>query len=672
MQPRLGGAGRFDLLGPVAAGNEEHEDYLCNHVPALDGSERSPGSLGIGYDSAERTRHIVERAGPTLWERCDPLVHPSFSLFTHLACVRSALAGGPARSPFSGPYSSPSAPSLVDYFTSPVVVLGPRATRTLEDLPLTEYAAYRVGLDVWSEGGCDGVACPEISLMVSGREVRRLRFDEEPARAVQLAATFQSGIAGFNGVSVRTSGGSRFEISGVTLEQEGTVNDFDQAPLRAKAGLIDPALRRKLQPMRFVGDGERGFEARLLSGEWMVMIREALAAGQRWFAEFETRADARLSCGLIDQVGAVVVEADCGDGSVSLDDTAGDAARAAFFVRNDGDTAHIDDLVLVSGAARDADEDGIPDPVDDCPEGPLPRGAQITAGDRLVWPVCTPEPADVVPLPPVVSNTCGEITSTGFIVSIAGEPIEPSVFPVPGDNQSIRLPLGAHRVRWVVSTADGIILDEPEQEIRVEVSPDARCCPDASSFDDRSQTAEPSSEARDVPVCVALGAGNDFAGTGNATDVVWGGRGNDYLSSRGGNDLLLGGTGADYLTVLAGSASLYGGPDNDTLSAVGSDGARLFGGGGADTLLGGDGPDIIVPGAGAVLVLAAGGDDVITYYDECEMPRSLRLLGGEGHDTLISPLSRQQIEALGIEIDEIEAFEVDGSRRYFSECFDSR
>ena len=671
LQPSRGRAGRFELLGPVTSGNSELVEYLCNHVPSLDGEEREPGSPGLRYDGLERSRYLAEQAGDALFRGCDTLLQGSFSVFSHLACVRNALAAGTRKGPLNDPFEAPTAPSLLDHFPSPVVVLGPNVTRTLEDLPLPEHTRYRIGIDVWSAGDCDQTACPELSLLVAGREVLRQRFEHELDRAVPLAATFETGITGFNGLTVRTMGGTRFELSRLTLREEGRPSSFDTMFERLEVVLVDPELGAKPQPMRFVGDGKRGFEALLLPGESMVFARQALAPGQRWFARFDVSGAAALTCGLLDVDGKPVREVACGAGSVHLDDTAGTQARAGFFIRNDGAAARIDDLVIVSDSARDADEDGLPDPVDDCPEGPLPPGAQISVVPVVTAAVCNPEPAPVVVTPPSLANTCGEILRNGFVARVSGERLEPEALPIPDDGSSIELPLGKHRVRWLVTDAEGNLLDEPEQEIRVELEPDARCCGPSTDLDDRRESSSTFSEIRETALCVALGSGGDFVGTAAETDVVWAGAGSDYLSTRGGRDLLIGGEGSDYLTVLAGPASLYGGPGADTLSVVGSDGARLFGGGGADTLLGGAGPDWFVPGAGATLVVGEAGDDTFTFYDACELAPDLRLLGGAGADTVIAPVSREHFETLVQEVADIEHWEIDDSRAYFADCFEA-
>lgn len=52
-------SGRWELLGPIRTGNPEHETYLCNHIPALDGSLRGPGNLGMNYTLLEVTHLLL-------------------------------------------------------------------------------------------------------------------------------------------------------------------------------------------------------------------------------------------------------------------------------------------------------------------------------------------------------------------------------------------------------------------------------------------------------------------------------------------------------------------------------------------------------------------------------------------------------------------------------------
>ncbi|MCP9480330.1 Ig-like domain-containing protein, partial [Shimia sp. CNT1-13L.2] len=81
-----------------------------------------------------------------------------------------------------------------------------------------------------------------------------------------------------------------------------------------------------------------------------------------------------------------------------------------------------------------------------------------------------------------------------------------------------------------------------------------------------------------------LGAGNDdFTGTGNVRDVVYGGTGNDTIRGEGGNDWFEGQAGADLM---------LGGLGNDTFYVRAGEQSEL------DHFAGGDGADIVINGVG--------------------------------------------------------------------------
>jgi Ca2+-binding RTX toxin-like protein len=97
--------------------------------------------------------------------------------------------------------------------------------------------------------------------------------------------------------------------------------------------------------------------------------------------------------------------------------------------------------------------------------------------------------------------------------------------------------------------------------------------------------------------------------------------------------------------------------------------ARVFGGGGDDVIVGSDGADQIFPGPGRALVVAGAGDDTVTIYDPCELATGTRLDGGDGNDTLVTPVPADALAAAGVQVTGFENVIVDATHAYLSECF---
>lgn len=143
-----------------------------------------------------------------------------------------------------------------------------------------------------------------------------------------------------------------------------------------------------------------------------------------------------------------------------------------------------------------------------------------------------------------------------------------------------------------------------------------------------------------------------------ANDVLLGSVGSDCLLGFGGGDLLLGSFGGDHLFCGAGRDIGLGGPGPDV----------MWGRAGRDTLLGGPGNDVIVPGSGADLVDAGAGDDEVIVYDPCELERGEILQGGDGRDTLTTPLPIERLRALGVRVHGFEQVRVDRGSRCKADC----
>jgi hypothetical protein len=122
--------------------------------------------------------------------------------------------------------------------------------------------------------------------------------------------------------------------------------------------------------MRFTGDGKAGFEALLMPGERLALLRQALAPGHAWSVRLGSTSYDGLRCGLLDGSGTPLLAEPCA-ALLRLDDRAGTEARLGFYVELAASTsrasAEIRWVALASDAARDTDGDGVPEVLDNCP-----------------------------------------------------------------------------------------------------------------------------------------------------------------------------------------------------------------------------------------------------------------------------------------------------------------
>ncbi len=147
---------------------------------------------------------------------------------------------------------------------------------------------------------------------------------------------------------------------------------------------------------------------------------------------------------------------------------------------------------------------------------------------------------------------------------------------------------------------------------------------------------------------VALG-GSDVLFSAAPGVVVAAGEGDDTISS---GQYPAPGVGVPPVRVL-------GGPGNDTISGW-FDHAEIYGGAGDDTISGGPGPVVIVPGSGQDTAESGDGDDTFVLFAECEATSGKHLAGGAGYDTLISPLSLQELAARGVLVESFENVVIQG------------
>jgi hypothetical protein len=182
---------------------------------------------------------------------------------------------------------------------------------------------------------------------------------------------FRAGASGAAQIALRTLT-SRRALGGVVLLREGQVNAFDSPEDRLEAALYPLELGAAAQPlpMRFAGDGSAGFLALLKRNERMALLRQALAPGQRWTIRMSADSYEGLSCGLLDMRAAPASRVPCA-ALMKLDDSAGTQGRLGFYVElaaaSTRERTSIRYLAIASGTARDTDEDGVPEVLDNCP-----------------------------------------------------------------------------------------------------------------------------------------------------------------------------------------------------------------------------------------------------------------------------------------------------------------
>lgn len=140
----------------------------------------------------------------------------------------------------------------------------------------------------------------------------------------------------------------------------------------------------------------------------------------------------------------------------------------------------------------------------------------------------------------------------------------------------------------------------------------------------------------------------DFAANGDVSPTSW---------MFGKNKLAqwTGTIAADSLTSTTRDANeVFGGRGNDALF-VGSGADEVHGGVGNDLIYGGAEPDVIVPGRGLDLVYGEGGNDKIIIAGACELVSGEVINGGNGTDTLYSPLTSAGLASLGVTVTSIES-----------------
>lgn len=370
---RVGSTPLYQLAGPAATGGAMLGEYLCQQIPSASSQVTGPGRFALGIDLADpqailtqyaeelgadcRARAVSERDVEGL-----PFAlgsHRPATLFSFLTCQLDPFArdGAVAADPLFGAYPE----RFVDDAAS--------QERVVHGFEVEAGQDYRFGLQAQKLGACEACAAPQLRvgselavatpILTEGRTLLTREFAAVTNGPLEL------------GVSNAASG---LAVGGLVFVREGQVNSFDVPEDRLEAALfaLDAAGAALAgpAPMRFTGDGKAGFLALLERGERLVLLRQALGAGRRWSVRLGANDYQELGCGLLDLNGAPVAKLPCA-AFLQLDDSEGVDPRLGFFVelpansaRDNADVTHV---ALASDLARDPDEDGVPDVLDNCP-----------------------------------------------------------------------------------------------------------------------------------------------------------------------------------------------------------------------------------------------------------------------------------------------------------------
>jgi hypothetical protein len=123
----------------------------------------------------------------------------------------------------------------------------------------------------------------------------------------------------------------------------------------------------------------------------------------------------------------------------------------------------------------------------------------------------------------------------------------------------------------------------------------------------------------------------------NPKHEVYGTADKDVLHGSDGDDAVIAGSGPDIV---------HGHEGDDD----------LMGNHGDDHIMGGVGNDLIIPGHGRDKVNAGSGDDIVVIQGTCELEEGEVLVGGDGIDTLVSPLTTDELMIAGVIANEFETF----------------
>lgn len=226
---------------------------------------------------------------------------------------------------------------------------------------------------------------------------------------------------------------------------------------------------------------------------------------------------------------------------------------------------------------------------------------------------------------PTATDTCGAPTIHATVVDVNGVSAATLL------DSTTRFRQGTTTLRFEASDASG---NSSTVTQRIIVERGAACCPTNMSVLSGTSSND-TLRGGNKSQCIDGLGGNDSIEPGNARDIVFGGAGDDSVQASNGGDTIYGGSGNDVLT---------GGNSADV----------LWGGSGDDHLVGANGPDVLRGGAGKDVMEGGNGPDTFIIAAECEAVAGEILRGGAGNDTVESPLTRAELEAKGVLLEDIE------------------
>jgi hypothetical protein len=218
------------------------------------------------------------------------------------------------------------------------------------------------------------------------------------------------------------------------------------------------------------------------------------------------------------------------------------------------------------------------------------------------------------------------------------------------------------RARVIGGSADPIAL-APELPFEcISARRGSACCLPGQTLTTGTSGADVLVFHDETPRCLLGVAGADALETGSATDVHLGGDGNDTIRTGKGDDAALGGPGDDLIELFNSSPAepysnlAHGGVGDDVIvGAAGND--VLFGNEDDDDIEGNDGDDEIIGGPGADDVRGGNGKDTFVIGSACEISAGDTIDGGASTDTVRSPFSQAELQAMGATFASIEVFE---------------
>lgn len=162
------------------------------------------------------------------------------------------------------------------------------------------------------------------------------------------------------------------------------------------------------------------------------------------------------------------------------------------------------------------------------------------------------------------------------------------------------------------------------------------CCPSGAALVALSDASDTLSSSPSTAQCLLALGGSDTVQLTSTAAVGF-----------------LGGFGDDTAHIVATSTTVFGGDGNDTLSVTAAS-SVVHGNAGNDTIQTDSGSDRVLPGAGIDIVDTGSGDDTVVLLHACELGQGEQLDGGPGNDTLVSPLSLEDLSTLGVSVEGFE------------------